>query len=147
MRPYFPNATSVWVHKHAHRVLVHFFLFSVHWEHFSFESFKHYNQCASVRKHFKSSLQPVPNCRKDPLKWFKSIFFHVNQAFFLVERLTTSSVWLLTCWIKLMDVSVVRLILRGLCYNQIKYFFLRKSPADLHLWSMAAILYTVPLHQ
>lgn len=48
---------------------------------------------------------------------------------------------------KLMGASGGERVLGDPRYKQIVYFPLRKRRADLHLWSTAAVLYTVPAHQ
>lgn len=53
----------------------------------------------------------------------------------------------LTSRAKLMGASGGERVLGDPRYTQIVYFPLRKRRADLHLWSTAAVLYTVPAHQ
>lgn len=85
------------------------------------------NQWATVWKHFKSILL-WPNSRKDSLEIIKNqISFSLYLAFMLVEHWTARGKRLLTCCIFLKDAAGVRLILRGLHYNQTIYFFLRKA--------------------
>ena len=84
-------------------------------------------------------------------KTFKSVTVAWNlkqhQASISAEHPAASSTPLLSGCIFWRDAAIVKLILRGPHYNQTVYFFLRKSHADLHLWTMAALQYTVPLHQ
>lgn len=79
------------------------------------------NQWASVWKHFTVGTQTTEK-KKD----LKPNFFQMISGFRII-RTTSCQHHIMTCCIILKDAAGVKLNLRGLCYNQSIYFFLRND--------------------